>query len=53
MSAKFIDVYPVVTQHQWTSANVRKVIVGSIPTLASKFLRLSLKESKKRESMQG
>jgi len=37
MSAKFIDVYPVVTQHQWTSANVRKVIVGSIPTLASKI----------------
>jgi len=42
MSAKFIDVYPVVTQHQWTSANVRKVIVGSIPTLASKISQIKL-----------
>lgn len=32
MSAKFIDVYPVVTQHPWTSADVRKVYEGSIPS---------------------
>ena len=43
MSAKFIAVYPVVTQHLWTSADVRKGIVGSIPTLASIFF----KETKK------
>ena len=37
MSAKFIAVYPVVTQHPWTSADVRNGVVGSIPTLASKI----------------
>jgi len=47
MSAKFIAVYPVVTQHPWTSADVRNGVVGSIPTLASKILRLSLQGSKK------
>ena len=33
--------------------SAKAVFVGSIPTLASKFLRLSLQGSKKRESMQG
>jgi hypothetical protein len=37
MSAKFIAVYPVVTQHPWTSVDIRNEVVGSIPTLASKI----------------
>ena len=47
MSAKFIAVYPVVTQHPWTSVDIRNEVVGSIPTLASKISKIKLKRIKK------